>query len=161
MTVRIERILAAVDGSENARRALGWAVLLAQQFQAELVAVHAVGLLTHLGEGPPVPSHSHLAELRRTFETEWCAPLESSGIAYRRLLLDGPPVPVLLDAAKRERADLIVVGSRGAGGFPELLLGSTSHHVAEYANHPVLIVPPEGSSIADGPRLRPTAPPGR
>ena len=143
MTSEVRRIVVGVDGSENAQRALGWALLLARQFDAELVAVHAVGLLAHLGEGPPVPSHSHLEKLRRAFESEWCALLQTSTVARRLRLEDGPPVPVLLATAEQEAADLIVVGSRGAGGFPELLLGSTSHHVAERASQPVLIVPSE------------------
>jgi nucleotide-binding universal stress UspA family protein len=141
MTARVGRILIGVDGSDNARRALEWAVLLASQFEAEVVAVHAVGLLARLGEGPPIPSHSHLDELRTSFESEWCAPLTVSGVPYRLLCLDGPPVLVLLDAAEREDVDLIVVGSRGAGGFAELLLGSTSHQLAEHSSRPVLIVP--------------------
>ena len=74
---QIKRILVGVDGSDNAHRALAWAMLLAQEFAAEVVAVHAVGLLAHLGEGAPVPSHSHLAELREAFELQWCAPLQS------------------------------------------------------------------------------------
>lgn len=139
----ISRIVAGMDGSDNSRRALVWAILLAQQFQAELVAVHAVGLLSRLGDGPPVPSHSHLDELRLEFERDWCAPVHASGVAHRLLLRDGPPVPVLVATAEQESADLVVVGRRGVGGFPELLLGSTSHHVAERANRPVLVVPPE------------------
>jgi nucleotide-binding universal stress UspA family protein len=139
----ISRIVSGVDGSDNSRRALVWAMLLAEQFGAELVVVHAVGLLSRLGEGPPVPSHSHLEELRLEFEREWCAPLRDSTVAHRLLLRDGPPVPVVVTTAEEEAADLIVVGRRGVGGFPELLLGSTSHHVTERANRPVLVVPPE------------------
>jgi nucleotide-binding universal stress UspA family protein len=141
MKQRVETILVGVDGSENAQRALEWAIVLASQFGAEVVAVHAIGLLAHLGEGPPVPSHSHLDELRRLFESEWCAPLTSSGVPYRLLCLNGPPVPVLLAVGESEQADVVVVGSRGAGGFAELLLGSTSHQVAEHSARPVLIVP--------------------
>jgi nucleotide-binding universal stress UspA family protein len=139
----IGRIVAGVDGSDNSRRALDWAIVVAQRFGAELVAVHAVGLLSDLGEGSPVPSHSHLDELRLKFERDWCAALGASTVAHRLLLRDGPPVPVLVGTAENESADLIVVGSRGVGGFPELLLGSTSHHVVERANRPVLVVPPE------------------
>lgn len=142
MTTVLERVLVGVDGSENARRALEWAVALAGRFGAEVIAVHAVGLLTRLHGGPPVPSHSHLDELRRVFESEWCSPLVGCDVPHRLLCLDGPPVLVLLDAAEREEADLIVVGSRGIGGFPELLLGSTSHQVVEHSRWPVLIVPP-------------------
>ncbi len=146
MTATIGRILVGVDGSSNARRALEWAVLIGEQFDAEVVAVHAIGLLAHLGEGPPVPSHSHLSEIKKVFESEWCAPLMASRVARRMLCMDGPPVMVLLDAAEREQAELIVVGSRGAGGFAELLLGSTSHQVAEHSRRPVLIVPPDRST---------------
>jgi nucleotide-binding universal stress UspA family protein len=138
----ISRVLVGVDGSDNSRRALVWAILFAQRFHAELVAVHAVGLLSDLGAGPAVPSHSHLDELRLKFERDWCAPLRDSAVAHRLLLRDGPPVPVLVGIADDESADLIVVGSRGVGGFAELLLGSTSHHVVERANRPVLVVPP-------------------
>jgi nucleotide-binding universal stress UspA family protein len=145
MTARLRRILVGVDGSDNGRRALEWAILLARQSRAEVLAVHAIGLLAHLGPGPAVPSHAHLQELRYAFETEWCAPLRQSEIAYRLLLVDGAPVHVLLSVATSETIDVIVVGSRGAGGFPELLLGSTSHQLAQHATCPVLIVPPDSS----------------
>ena len=117
MTANIERILVGVDGSDNGKRALEWAILLARHAQAELIAVHAIGLLAHLGEGPAVPSHAHLQELRQAFETDWCAPLPDSGLAYRFLFIDGAPVQVLLSATESERVDLIVVGSRGWEGF--------------------------------------------
>jgi len=68
MTARVERILVGVDGSDNGKRALEWAMLLARQCQAEVVAAHAIGLLAHLGQGPAVPSHSHLQELRQAFD---------------------------------------------------------------------------------------------
>ncbi|MGH9066064.1 MAG: universal stress protein [Acidimicrobiales bacterium] len=140
---RIGRIIVGVDGSKYTRSALEWAVLLARRFDAEVVAVHAVGLLTHLApQSQPVPSHTHLAELRRVFESQWCAPLEQSGVTHRMLCLDGSPARVVLDTAEAEAADLIVLGSRGAGGFAELRLGSTSHQVAEHSHLPVLIVPP-------------------
>jgi nucleotide-binding universal stress UspA family protein len=141
MTAHIERILVGVDGSDNGRRALKWAVLLARECRCELIAIHAIGLLAHIGAGPAVPSHAHLKELRQVFETDWCAALPDSGIEYRLLFVDGAPVPVLLSTAESEAIDIIVVGSRGVGGFPELLLGSTSHQLAEHAGCPVLIVP--------------------
>lgn len=140
---RVERFVLGVDGSVNSQHALEWSVVLAERFDAEVIAVHAVGLLAHLGEGPPVPSQSHLEELRRAFESEWCAALAASGVRHRMLLLDGTPALVLLEAAESQRADMIVVGSRGTGGFAELRLGSTSHQVIEHSPRPVLVVPPE------------------
>jgi nucleotide-binding universal stress UspA family protein len=142
MTEHIERILVGVDGSDNSKRALEWAITLAARSEAEVIAVHAAGLLAHIGEGAPVPSHSHRQELQAAFENVWCAPLESSGVEYRTMYMEGPPVLSLLDAASEEGADMIVVGRRGTGGFAELMLGSTSHQVAEHAACPVLIIPP-------------------
>jgi nucleotide-binding universal stress UspA family protein len=116
-------------------------MFLAARFDAEVLAVHAVGLLSHLGSGPPVPSEAHRNDLRHSFESEWCAPLFEFPGRHRTLLENGPPVLVLLKVAEREAADLTVVGRRGEGGFAELLLGSTSHQLAEHSRCPVVIVP--------------------
>lgn len=142
MTAKVERIVVGVDGSDNGRRALEWAMLLAGGFGAEIIAVHAVGLLATVAGGARVPSQGHWDELQAEFEQDWCAALTGSDLPARRLLLDGPPALVLLGAADREDADLIVVGTRGTGGFTELLLGSTSHQVAQHSTRPVVIVPP-------------------
>jgi nucleotide-binding universal stress UspA family protein len=147
--VDVRRILVGVDGSDNSRHALAWAVAVARAFGAEVVAVHAVGLLTHLDPGPPVPSQGHREDIRRAFHHEWSAELDGSGVSHQRIILDGSPVPALLAAADERAVDLIVVGTRGRGGFPEVLLGSTSHQLAQHAHRPVLIVPPRQQ---DGPR---------
>jgi nucleotide-binding universal stress UspA family protein len=142
MNVDVKRILVGIDGSDSSRHALSWAVAVAQAFGAEVIAVHAVGLLTHLDPGPPVPSQGHRDEIRRAFEEDWSAELAASGVSHQRVILDGSPVPAVLDAAEEWAADLVVVGNRGLGGFPELLLGSTSHQLAQHAHRPVLIVAP-------------------
>lgn len=142
MTAQIKRVLVGVDGSANARRALEWAAALAVPTGAEIVVLHAVGLLTRLDDGELVPAHAHTAELTERLETDWCAPLAEAGVPYRAVLVDGAPVPALLSAARAEGVDVIVVGSRGEGGFAELRLGSTSQQLAEHADRPILIVPP-------------------
>ena len=58
--------------------------------------------------------------------------------------LSGLPAEVLLDVAKD--ADMIVLGSRGAGGFAQLLMGSVSAQVAHHAHCPVVIIPPDNRS---------------
>jgi nucleotide-binding universal stress UspA family protein len=141
MEPRVGKVLVGIDGSDDARRALEWAMSTARAFGAELLVVHAAGLLTHLGKGPAVPSQSHLRELRRTFEDDWCAPLAASDLSHRTLVLEGPPVLALLEAAESEGADLIVVGRHGAGGVAGVF-GSTSHDLAEHSHRPVIIVPP-------------------
>lgn len=139
----IERILVGVDGSDDSRRALVWAGALAVRLDAEVVAVHAMGLIEHLSpEADPVPTASHRDEIVRIFEEEWCRPLDDEpGLRARKLVEDGPPAMVLLRVAERAEVDLIVVGSRGVGGFDELLLGSTSTQVMQHAPVPVTVIP--------------------
>jgi nucleotide-binding universal stress UspA family protein len=139
--MRIERIVVGVDGSDNSLAAVEWAAGMAALVDAEVVAVHALGLLEALGADDPVPSFPHRDEIRDLFEKTWCAPLDTASVRSRRVLRDGSALPVLLDAAQEVGADLIVVGSRGLGGYPELLLGSTSTQVAQNADRPVAIVP--------------------
>ena len=140
--MKLDRIIVAVDGSDNSLAAVGWAAGLAEATGAEVVAVHAVGLLEQLDEdGAPVAAQPHRDEIQRQFEVTWCAPLDRPSVRCRRLLRDGNPVSVLLAVADEEDADLLVLGSRGLGGYPEALLGSTSTQVAQHSSRPVTIVP--------------------
>jgi nucleotide-binding universal stress UspA family protein len=139
--VNIRRIVVGLDGSEHATRAAAWAAHLARVLDAEVIAVHALGLLHHTAEGAVLPSDTHRDEIRVEFEQLWCASVRDRGVQYRAELREGNPVTALLDAADDADADLLVVGSRGMGGFPELLLGSTSTQVAQHARRPVVIVP--------------------
>ena len=139
--MKLDRIIIGIDGSANSAAALAWATGFAAHIDAEIVAVHAVGLLERLDHDMPVPAQPHRDEITERFEDVWCAPLEWSAVRSRRLVRDGPPVLVLLAIAEEEDADMIVVGSRGVGEHPELLLGSTSTQVAQHATRPVVIIP--------------------
>jgi nucleotide-binding universal stress UspA family protein len=57
-------------------------------------------------------------------------------------VVHGFPVQELVNAS--EEADMVVLGSRGAGGFTRMLMGSTAGQVVQHAHCPVLIIPPEG-----------------
>lgn len=139
----LKRILVATDGSEHARRAVGWAADLAVLTGAEVIAAHAVGLLVTTPDGP-VPSTPYHDRLWSRLDGEWTEDLRAAGVPLRTVLVEGSAVTAILRVAEDEDADLVVVGSRGAGGFSDLHLGSTSHQVALYADRPVTIVPPPG-----------------
>lgn len=144
--MKIERMVVGVDGSPNSLTALEWAVDFAEAVGAEVVAVHALGLLEHLDEGMPVPTQGHRDEAVERFEHTWCAPLDRSTVPSRRVTRDGNAVAVLLAVAEEVGADLAVVGRRGVGDHPDLLLGSTSTQVAQRAHQPVVVVPTEAST---------------
>ena len=139
--MRLERIVVGVDGSANSLVAVEWAAGMASLVGAEVVAVHAMGLLEQMGSGDPAPSFPQRAEIQQAFEATWCQPLREAGVRFQCLLRDGSAVPVVLAVSDEVDADLIVVGSRGLGGYPELLLGSTSTQVAQNAHVPVMVVP--------------------
>jgi nucleotide-binding universal stress UspA family protein len=133
-----DRIVVGVDGSPGAPTALAWAVCLGEALGAEVVAVHAVGLLeTEHPAGQPADAWR--AGLLDLTDHRWCARLVDARLAHRIEVVDGPAVDVLLDAAEREHAALMVVGARGVGSRPELALGSTSLRLLQAARIPTLV----------------------
>ena len=135
------RIVVGVDGSDDAACALVWAATLIAGTSGEVVAVHALGLLTHLGPDAVVPSAGHRQEVIHKLEREWCRPLADAAVAHRCLVIDGDAVTGVLRTAHEQAADLIVVGRRGVGGPPGLILGSTSQQLVHQADVPVAVIP--------------------
>ena len=146
-------IVVGLDGSANSHEAVVWSASLARLLDAEVVAVHALGLLDQLEpDGPMVPTQPHRDEIAERAEGLWSAPLAEAGIRHRVVLHDGNPVDVVLNIVDEVGADLVVLGSRGIGGSPALLLGSTSSQVAQRALCPVTIVPPSDRPARGGSR---------
>ena len=146
----IATIVVGLDGSPDSHEAVGWAAVLALALDAEVVAVHALGMLDQLEpDGPVVPTQPHREEIAARAEGSWVEPLTAAGARHRVVLRDGSPVDVILGVADEVEADLVVLGSRGIGGSPALLLGSTSTQLAQRSPCPVTIVP--GPDRADAP----------
>ena len=83
------RIVVGVDGSRAAEEALRWTVALGRTLAAEIVAVHAVGLLEDVHD-PDDDAGSWRTGLRGLVERSWCAGLRDSGCPYRVVVRDGP-----------------------------------------------------------------------
>ncbi len=145
-------ILVGLDGSMGSARALDWAINLAKSLDAEIVAAHVAQVLSpaavSFGIAPIELPLAALEDLRRRFENEWAAPLKAAGVRYRTVFeSDAPPAPTLIAIAREVHADLIVTGSRGLGGFGELLLGSVSHQLVLQAQVPVVVIPPDYKKV--------------
>jgi nucleotide-binding universal stress UspA family protein len=143
--MEIRQVLVGVDGSDNARRAVDWAGGLAKLVGARVIAVYAQGLLAHGDDGELVPAQSARADAPQRLQDEWCASLVAESVEHECIVRDGSAVAVMLETAQERDVDLIVLGSRGLGGYPELLLGSTSTQVAQRSSIPVVIVPDASS----------------
>jgi nucleotide-binding universal stress UspA family protein len=148
------RIVVGVDGSDGARRALQWAAEEARLRDARLLVVHTwhVPPLV-MGAGPFEPPAAVDADTLERLETGAEQLLEReleavdlSGLEVDKLVEPRNPVDALLESARD--SDLVVVGTRGHGGFTGLLLGSVSQQVSHHAPCPVVIVPnPETAQV--------------
>jgi nucleotide-binding universal stress UspA family protein len=140
------RIVAGVDGSPSSLGALRWAIRQASLSGATVDAVIAwqypaaaagygwalVGMDQDGGFDFKEISEKTLADAVSN------ALDPASEVRVRSLIAEGNPAQVLLDAAAD--ADLLVVGSRGHGGFAEALLGSVSQHCVQHARCPVVVI---------------------
>jgi nucleotide-binding universal stress UspA family protein len=138
-----KRVVVGVDGSESSQAALRWASLEAQEHQAELVALLAwrppppeiappsippLGLDTYAqGQAEQILADT----LAAVFGGEPPVPVTAQ-------VAEGPAAKLLIEASRT--ADLVVVGTRGHGGFAGLLLGSVSQQVAAHAACSVTVV---------------------
>ena len=137
MTEPAGRIVVGVDGSSASLHALRFAHRQADLTGAELHAVTAWAY--PLSFDDPVDPTDWQANAETILDTALAEalPLAAAG-GVRRHVAEGHPAGVLL--AQVEGADMLVVGSRGHGGFTGMLLGSVSQHVVAHAPCPVVVV---------------------
>jgi nucleotide-binding universal stress UspA family protein len=135
-------VLVGVDGSPAAGAALEWAVRFASSVGAEIVVANVFE--PPQAELPPDDYARLVADAEHRLREEWSAPLRGTGVRYRCLQLTGTP-DSLLAATRAAGADLLVVGTRGAGRHAALHLGSLAHHLAHYTRGPLAIVPAAGA----------------
>jgi nucleotide-binding universal stress UspA family protein len=132
-------IVVGVDGSDRSRQALRWAADLADTFGARVTVVTSWEFPLTYGYGAPIPSWSPEDDMRRVQEESIAGVFgDDPPQDLERVLRPGNAAHVLIEASRS--ALMLVVGSRGHGGFAGLLLGSVSAVVAEHASCPVLIV---------------------
>jgi nucleotide-binding universal stress UspA family protein len=139
-------IAVGIDGSHNASHALEWAMTEAGIRKAPLTVITVNSVPASYWSGAPVElpgDQDRVAEIRKTAEAaveEIAARLgadqpESVTVAA----ISGFPAQTLIDVSKG--SDLLVVGTRGGGGFAPLVLGSVSNQVVHHAHCPVVVVP--------------------
>lgn len=153
----MREIVVGVDGSERSKGALAWALREARAHGARLVTLYAFDYtpawsVYAYGEGmvaPPAPSDEEIEEASQDAERHAQGLLErmladlgdqTAGLDIERLAIaDRRPAHALVE--RSGRSDLLVVGSRGRGGFMGLVLGSVSNQCAQHARCPLVIVP--------------------
>ena len=153
-----KKILVALDGSENSIRASQAALELAEKLKADLIVFHAIippALYYHTEitpEGPVIEPPTHEKEIDLYLEYArrvghgivdgTVSEAKKRGIVVEANIPEATTsvVETIVNQAVRENADLIIVGTRGLGGFKKLILGSVSNGVVSHSHCPVLVI---------------------
>ena len=153
-----KKILVAMDGSENSQKAAQAALELAEKLKTELVVLHAIipptsyyqtTIASPTGMSLPAPSqheidayYSYARKVATGIVGEVESKAKRQGIHIKTQITEAVSsvVETILNHAAKENVDLIVVGTRGLGGFKKLLLGSVSSGIVSHAQCPVLVV---------------------
>lgn len=158
--IEIRRILCPTDFSEFSRHALDRALAIATLYHSTITLLHVcpltAGAIYSPGIGVAPTSlltvedrDAALAAMRQFAETE-VGPDASIGFA----IAEGSPANEILDRARTQASDLLVMGTHGRSGFERFLLGSVTEKVLRKAPCPVLTVPPRVADVVPTPAAR-------
>jgi len=149
------KILVALDGSDPSNNALEHAATIAKKFDAELILVAVVQrmmipIFPDEGFGAvPLSAAKDMAQYQDKMrvlyqnvlkEAEEKVKEEYPGVKTESILKEGRPSATLVEQAEKDDVDIIVMGSRGIGGYTGWILGSTSRRVVDSCTKPILIV---------------------
>lgn len=139
--MEITKIVVGYDGSSSSRKAVEWAVSLAGKLKSEVVVAAVV-------KAPEFSSS--VDEVEETFSDgeRYYQPLLAEMVEYgndnnvplRTEILRGHPAESLVRYAYERKADLLVIGNRGAGGFLSMIIGSVAQKVVAYSQIPVVVI---------------------
>lgn len=133
-------ILLAVDGSDHAEHAAAMAVKLATATRDQVVVVHVTEIMVGRAAGPvELDGDRQAIERAKQHAQE----LEAAGVSAQVELAHAPighVAKVVVEAAEKYGAGVIVMGSRGRTDLAALVLGSVAHKVLHLSDRPVLII---------------------
>lgn len=141
--VKVRRILVPTDFSPGAEPALRWASALAGVFDAELLLLHVldVRLAAIAGLPPQMASMPAVDELVQSASAQAEQQMQALGARFpdaRTIFTEGVPRLIILEVAKAEGADLIIMGTHGRTGLSHAFFGSVAEHVVRHSGIPVL-----------------------
>jgi nucleotide-binding universal stress UspA family protein len=159
---KFSKILVAIDGSEPSMEAADYAIVVAKQYDAALVALHVLpeevryrdeldrlSANTDVSSLPPatIPIKGTIELSRWEAEENWFSKIRKNArensianFSSDVVVANKSVVAEIVSYAESNNIDLIVIGTRGKSGFKKLLLGSVASGVVTYAHCPVLVI---------------------
>jgi nucleotide-binding universal stress UspA family protein len=134
----LKKILVATDGSTHARKAIDFASDFALKYKATVYLIHVIAPLHSVVEGY-VYQHQQIEDDQQRFAKEIIEGAEKEikqkGVeSYQSTILLGNPAQEIIEFARKNNVDMIIMGSRGAGKVEMLMLGSVSQKVCHLAD---------------------------
>jgi nucleotide-binding universal stress UspA family protein len=145
MQFHISRILVPVDFSEHSQKALRYALAFAEQFDAEVTLVHIVEQMVYPGDWmyPPLAVTDFAAEKREQMIERLRALDAGSGVKTQHIVRLGRAWQEVIEIAREQKTELIILATHGYTGLKHVLLGSVAEKIVRHAPCPVLTVRPE------------------
>ena len=142
MLIMYKRILVPTDGSEFAKKAQKHALFLAEACEAELIAVSVTenNFVNGLPLDDEVYQLNQILNERSKENLDEFDKLNENNLKITHVIREGSPAKVILEVAKDEDVDLIVMGSSGKSGFDRFIMGSVADKVVNSAKCAVLVV---------------------
>lgn len=135
----MERILVGVDGSPAGAGAAAWAAQLAHDLGVSLVVASV--WQPSRAELPEPEAGVERDRALHLLEESWSQPARALEVSSAAVLVDGDSPDALLETADEVNAGLVVVGTRGSGGFRGLRIGSFSDYLAHRTTRPLSVIP--------------------
>jgi len=146
----ISKILVPTDGSKAAQKAAMYAVDLAKQLKASIIALSVIDKRSFMGQTVPAgktsrhviePIEDYLRAAAEGYAGEIEKLCEKNGVQAKTVITAGHPVEGIVKEAERAKADLIIIGSHGKSALAVAVLGSVTYGVIHKETKiPVLIV---------------------
>ena len=130
-----------VDGSDYSMRAVDYAIALVSLSDGEILVIHCHRPFpVILGEPYFQNAIDKIMKKSNELLEPYRKTLQNAGVPFADRILEGPAANAICEAAKLEKTDIIVMGSRGRNDLEGLLLGSCTHRVLNMAPCPVLVI---------------------
>ena len=136
----IKKILVPLDGSKNSMRGLDEAIYLARQCHATITGLYVVPIYPRNFADALMPYQIHLTKSAKKLMNNAKTKCAKKGIVFKSKIMFGSPISEIEDMSKKQKFDIIVIGSRGMSGIKEVFLGSVANAIVHKSKIPVLVI---------------------
>jgi universal stress protein A len=143
MPFKIQNILVPIDFSECSKKALQYAIPFAKQFRASLTLIHVVQINYGYGEFAAIDYALLEKQIREGSEKQLTDLAETeigNDVSAKVVVGTGVPAREIVDTARIQNSDLIIISTHGRTGLKHVIVGSTAENVVRHAPCPVLVV---------------------